>query len=489
MTGAGWIAFGVPGGPFNQLSAAKGIHILGSGPELIYRSVLPQVTVGVGYRTSIIGVNTGTGTIHAEVSLAKSDGTPFQATVDGQSANRADRTIAPLGTLHLTVTSTGAKATGFAKLQSGDALNGIALLQTLTGSTVVSEAGVRLSQSAKHFTVYVDNMNNARTGYTLTNFSTSGAQFDMTLRDKNGATLETAKVTLGQGPGLQLSEFASQRFPATAPAGFEGSIEFNSGSGAPVVSDGPGWYVGASSLRYDNSASDVVTAMPIVANEMATTFYYPHIADGGKYRTNFILLNPSTSATTATLEFFGDEGTPLSLSIGGVQRSTYSVPLPANGVDHFVTDGTAPEAKMGWVRVTSPVPIGGSAIFQRVVDGRIVSEAAVPPAPFAAHFTTHVDTRGSAQSGLAICNPNPFSVAATFNVRDSSGQIVASTTRTLEAFAHVAFLTDVRELEGTLEIQTNGAPLSGVGLRYDNPNGTVFTTMPVITIPSSLRES
>lgn len=39
------------------------------------------------------------------------------------------------------------------------------------------------------------------------------------------------------------------------------------------------------------------------------------------------------------------------------------------------------------------------------------------------------------------------------------------------------------EFDGTLEVVAAGGPLTGVGLRYDNPGGTVFTTLPVFKLP------
>ena len=38
------------------------------------------------------------------------------------------------------------------------------------------------------------------------------------------------------------------------------------------------------------------------------------------------------------------------------------------------------------------------------------------------------------------------------------------------------------EFEGTLEITTNGSSVSGVALRYDNPDSSVFATTPLVPI-------
>ena len=108
--------------------------------------------------------------------------------------------------------------------------------------------------------------------------------------------------------------------------------------------------------------------------------------------------------------------------------------------------------------------------------------------PVASHFTTYVESLGSAESGLAIANCNSLTVTVTFNLRNSAGQIVATTSRTLIPFQHLAqfftqlFPSGFGEFEGTLELVST-APVSGVALRYDNEAQNVFATLPVIVIP------
>jgi sugar lactone lactonase YvrE len=529
MTGAGWIEIARRGCPTGcgsnvitgafLLNADKGIRVLGSGPTLTYKVTFPQIAVGGGYRTSIIGVNTGSRNIDAELSVSKNDpggcrcGVPLAVNIDGVSNSTFTRRVSAMGTVRLDAMSTEGVTAGYASILSNEELNGVALFQAMNGNSITSEAGVGLSTSTDHFTVYIDNTNDAQTGYAIVNPSRvaeepaiaiaqfSGAQINMTLRDKNGATLETTSFNLGRGQ--HLAEFASQRFPSRVVPGFEGSIEFFVNSSLSILR--------AVALRYDNAAQDVFTTIPVVSidpdpNEVtasdpthrqiprsvATTLYYPQVVDGGTYRTNFILVNPSDTATTATMSFFADDGTPLSLPIDGTPRTSLAVPLGARAVARVITDGTSSGIKAGWARVTTPPAlywksIGGSAIFQ-TVDGRITSEAGVSSSPLASHFMTYVDSRGFAQSGVAVSNPNNTSVNVTFNLRDTSGTVVGSATKTLPAMGHTAqFFTQLfpqgfDEFEGTLELLTNGASISGVALRYDNPNLSVFATMPLIPI-------
>jgi hypothetical protein len=79
-------------------------------------------------------------------------------------------------------------------------------------------------------------------------------------------------------------------------------------------------------------------------------------------------------------------------------------------------------------------------------------------------------------------------VTVTLNLRDTSGQVAATTTVPLPPLGHVAkfftqwFPSGYAEFEGTLEIVSTGA-VSAVALRYDNSQQNVFATLPVIVIP------
>jgi hypothetical protein len=165
--------------------------------------------------------------------------------------------------------------------------------------------------------------------------------------------------------------------------------------------------------------------------------------------------------------------------------------LSARGVAHLITDGTSARINVGWVRLTCPVAIGGSSIFQTISGTRISSEAGVSSSPLAAHLTTYVESLGYAASGLAICNPNSGQVTVTLNLRNSSGQTVATTRFSLPPLGHVAkffsgpgqwFPNGFDQFQGTLEVIATGQ-VGAVALRYDNSDASVFATLPVVIIP------
>jgi sugar lactone lactonase YvrE len=526
IAGDGWVAFGrseLQGRGF-QFNANKGMAVVGEGPVIPFVSLFPQIAVGGAYNTSIIAINPTATPVNAITSLVQSGPgcynvmtgcpqplpPPLQVSVGQEFASAFARTIPAMGVMRLDATSAAALSAGYARLHSDEAaVHGIALYQAMSGNVIASEAGVGLSDPTFHFTVYIDNTNGAQTGYAMVNPKPEGIEppatngipggwrtLTLTLRDKIGTVLGKQSVTLA--PGEHRAEFASQRFPDTVVPGFEGSIEIQTGTFLDPIQ--------AVALRYDNAAEDVFTTVPVTVNTedpttrgilydtpfvpvaRSTKLHFPQIADGGTYQTDFILINTTDQVTTVTLQFFADDGTPLSLPIGGAPKTSLPVALPPRAVAHVVSDGTSSSIKAGWALATAPVyGVGGSAIFQTVVNGRITSEAGVSASPLAPHFFSYADSTNSAQSGVAICNPNNNSVTFTLNLRDASGQLLGSTTRTLAPQGHMAafvgaLFSGFSGADGVLEVVTNGLQLSVIALRYDNPGGTVFATTPVMAI-------
>ncbi len=454
-------------------------------------AVFPQMAVGGDpggeYRTSIIGVNTGAQPAIVNVSLAGDTGAPLNVSASGKTGSEFQFVLAPGATTRLETTAPSSPApgtSGYAKFQSSAPVSGSALFKVMNGSRVLSEAGVGLSRPTRKFTVYIDDQNDARSGYAIANSGLSTANVTLALRDRNGNVIRgPVPLDTPLAAGQHVAEFAFQRF-AEVVAGFEGSIEFNSDQNVAAVA-----------LRYDNwsiPSASVFSTIPVLVDEAATTLYFPQVADGGGYRSNIILVNPGTTDTSVMLDFFDKDGKPLALSIEGSQRTSYSVPVVrAKGAFRLVTDGAFSTPNVGWVKVTAQQPIGGSAIFQTVAGTLISSEAGVASSPLASHFTAYVSSLENAQSGLAICNPNNGPVTVTLKLRDTMGNLVETRQLSLTPGGHVAsffsgqgqwFPAGFEEFEGTLEVVADGGPVSAVGVRYDNANSTVFATIPVIVI-------
>jgi uncharacterized delta-60 repeat protein len=444
--------------------------------------VFAQIAAGGSYQTVLTGINTRQTTADILVSLIKSDGTRF-LTPQGTPSEPVQFNIPPMGTARLPVTLPSDTVVGYGVFSGKMQIDGTALFKSIQGNHILSEAGVGLSKPTRDFTVYIDNTDNSSSGYAVANSGNTPATLKLTLRNNFGSVRERATITLP--PGQHFAEFANQRFPLTAPAGFEGSIEFTSDQNVAAVA-----------LRYDNMnlnvTSQVFSTIPVLVDEASTTLFFPQVADGAGYRTNFILINPlDIQATSVRLEFYQSDGTPLSLPIGGVPHTSFDLALDARGVARFLTDGTATELRVGWVKVTSRTTLLGSSIFQIRTSGRIISEAGVGTSPLTQHFVTYVENVNSAWSGLAICNPNDMPATLTLNLRRSTGGIFATATEVLPAGGHLAkfftyptpspWFSFTGEFEGVLEVIAS-QPVSAVALRYDNLEHDVFATLPVVII-------
>lgn len=441
-----------------------------------FTRVFSQIASGGNYRTTLTGINTGQAATDVSVALVKSDGTPFPAAA---SAAAKPLHLESMGTARLQVGAAGEVAAGYALFSSNSQVDGTALFQSLQGEKILSEAGVGLSKPARNFTVYIDNTDVAVSGYAVANTGNTPAALDLTLRDNRGMVVDHARISLP--PKQHIAEFAYQRFPQTAPSGFEGSIEFKSDR-----------YVAAVALRYDSVsqlvAPQVFSTIPVLVDEAATTLYFPQVADGAGYRTNFILVNPQDTAAVATLQFYRSDGTPLSLAFGGTPRTSIAVTLNARGVARLLTDGISGDLSVGWVKVSSSLAMLGSAIFQTREGGRIRSEAGVSSSPPMRHFSAYVESLGSAWSGVAICNPNAEAAAVTLTLRRANGEVASTKTITLPPGGHTAkFFTDAAwfpeatDFEGSLEVRST-QPVSAVALRYDNLLHDVFATLPVLIL-------
>jgi hypothetical protein len=355
-------------------------------------------------------------------------------------------------------------------------LSGAVIFKDMNGDTISSEAGVGLSKPASRFTVFIDNTGTANSGYAVANFGGHPADITMTLRDKTGTAVASKNLSLPAGG--QLAKFAAEpdQFGSKAAVGFEGTIEFDSNVNLAAVA-----------LRFNNREQDVFTTVPVLQDEFDTALYFPQIADGNGYRTDFILINTSANSATARIEFFDDDGNRMMLPFNGVPAASVDLPVPSFGTGRVQTDGTSAETRGGWARVKSPSPLGGSAIVQTTDGERMTSEAGVAASPLSIHFSVYVESLGSTESGLAICNPTATPVTVTLRLRDSLGLNAGSTVFTLLPFEHAArflaqWFPDSEEFQGTLEIVAT-APVSAVALRFDNPQHNVFATLPVLVAP------
>ncbi len=521
MDGAGWVTFGnkeFVGRELN-LQATKFLMPIGAGPAMPYRAFLPYLPAGANVRTSVFTVNAGsapaTATLTFQQPTVEFAGTgtcrgacfaEWPVTVDGTSSASIARDVPGRGVGTVTA-STTSSTTGYAWLEAASHVAGVALVQSLSGGSVASQAAWTPVQPADHVTIPVDNRNGARTAYVIANPHPGGTEpngpsgaadgwsvtFTMTLRNKAGAVVDEQRVYTPTG--LRRHEYASDRF-AAAGDGFEGTIEVD------TVRNGLTKFT-AVAIRHTGTS---ISAAPTFLNEDVPTriaglginsVYYgpggstltlPAIADGGGYQSSLVLWNPGDAAVTATVELFDASGNPISVPIAGTPRVSAAVSLPARGVETLTTPGTDGSTAWASVRVTSASQVRAAAFLRTTTNGVVVSEALVPAAPGLRKSAVFVTNTGDTRSGFALSNASDAVAVATFRLRNSEGQLAGELAMNVPARGRLAQLvTDLfpgaSGFEGSLEVDAGTGALSVIGLRYDSADSTVFTTIPAVHLP------
>ena len=159
----------------------------------------------------------------------------------------------------------------------------------------------------------------------------TNAAATLTLRDASGQVVETKSFSLAaHGHSAQ---YINELFP-NRPAGLQGSLGFES--------DQP---LAAITLRevLNGRGEPMYTTLPVVnpANVNLQDAVFPHIAVGGGYTTQVVLLNPTANVASGTLVLRAQNGTPLTVDVGNSSASSIPYSIPANGTYQVVLDRAA----------------------------------------------------------------------------------------------------------------------------------------------------
>jgi len=184
----------------------------------------------------------------------------------------------------------------------------------------VSEAGVPAMSTGSTFRLYVEAsgffsasaVGSIQTGVAIANASPNPATVTFELNTLDGvSTGLTGSLTIpGNG---QVARFIGEIPGLTAlPLPLQGVLRVSSSTSAGIS------VVGLRG-RYNERGDFLITTTPPSNEAVAastTELFYPHIADGGGYTTQFVLFNGSTDqSSSGIIHFFTQSGQSFSLSI------------------------------------------------------------------------------------------------------------------------------------------------------------------------------
>ena len=391
-----------------------------------------------------------------------------------------------------TTDGTGELSAGHATIEpttGSTAPSGVAIFGFRTGGVLVSEAGVPDSPPITSGRIYVEVGPTAavNTGLAIANSNAQSITITFVLIDLTGGVIKTGSRTIN--PRSQVAEFVTEQ-PYLSGNGFQGTLTFT--SSLPV---------GVIALRsLVNERSDfLITTLPVIDLSQAAslgTQVIPHFAVGDGWTTQILLVNPTDSAQTGTVQFFGPgsastPGAATTVSVDGASGSSVAYSVAARSSRKLVVTPAASGLTYGSVRIVpanaGPVPTP-LVIFGYKPGAFTLSEAGVPVITGTA-FRMYVEASAAPVilSGVAASNNTNAPVTATLQLLTLAGASVGtSTTRTIPANGQiVGYLSDFfpnlpQPFKGLLRLSVSSGAVSVVALRqrYNERGDYLITTTP-----------
>jgi hypothetical protein len=400
-----------------------------------------------------------------------------------------DETLGAGGTLVVDTTGPASQTseTGSAQLLTSGDFGGFAILTyTPTGQAAVVPLETRKASS---YLLPFDNTGAVSTGVAIANLATAAAKVNVVVRNDAGAQIGTGSIVLAaQGHNSFMLADSTYGFPAAAAV--RGTVEFDTPLGGQIS------VLGLRANTIPNSSGFALTSLPVLAGIGTGGGAMAHIAAGAGWQTTFTLVNTGATKATASLSFFGDQGSAVSLPLSFPQIGSTSTAnnvnqsIPAGGsLIVVVQDAGGAISTTGSAVLTTTGNVGGFAVLRYNPTGQ---EAAVQlQAVNAPSYILAFDNTGGLSTGLAIANLAAQAASVNVIIRDDTGAQIGTGSISLPAQGHTSFmLTDTSSggwavtagVRGTVEFDTpSGGRIAPLGLRAASiSGGFTITTIPVM---------
>jgi trimeric autotransporter adhesin len=270
----------------------------------------PQFADGGGYTMSLVLMNTSSQTETGTLQILDNNGAPMIVHQDeGITSDSFQYSIPAGGAYHFQSDGLSSAPSGWARIlpdNSSMTPVGSGVFGYNPAGILVSESGIPSSAPTTHARVYVDRSGNHNVGIAIANVGSAAANITITSYQTDGVTnVGSNKGPLSLAPYGHDAEFADQLIEGL-PTGYRGVLDISSTTPFAALT--------VRSLT--NERGDfLMTTFPIAdANQTAPTpVVFPHVADGGGYVTEFILISAGTAAST-TPGFYNEAGAPADFS-------------------------------------------------------------------------------------------------------------------------------------------------------------------------------
>src|SRR3989449_668583 len=215
---------------------------------------------------------------------------------------------------------------------------------------------------------------------------------------------------------------------------------------------------------------------------------FAQIASGAGWKTTIVLVNLSSIAVSARVNFYGDSGNPLILPLvladgSGTASSSIDLSMQARGSAVLQSEASTSSVSLGWAEIEASGPLNGYAIFRQRLPGLPDSEATTPLETIASSsMAFFFDNVAGFQTGIAVVNLSASETTVTAVFRDENGLQLGSSQFSIPRSGHSSFFLNSRfptiaNRRGIVEFQ-NQSGITGVGLRF-SPSLS-FTSVPAI---------
>lgn len=378
---------------------------------------------------------------------------------------------------------------GYAKIVPGSGQTtpaGVAIFgYNPSGTALVTEAGVPASPLLKNGRIYAEVSSGGFAGpgtdigLAMANSGTSDAVISFTYTNSSGVDVGGNTYTLSAGK--QSAVFLDQA-PWNVPLGFQGSFTFTSTAPISVV---------ALQLYQNARSEDLITTLPVidldtgVFTPSTTPAVLPQFADGAAWTTSVLLVNPTDSTISGTIQFRDPSGNILSMATNSQTATSFAYTIPRRSSYKLVTAGTSNPPSPGAPQtgsVTVTPSAGGTtpvslAVFSLSNGTTIVTQAGVTSS-LSTSFRTYVEANaqlgavGSYMTGVAVANASSAAGTITLDLFTPDGNPTAySATLPITANGQFApllttvFPTLTLPFQGVLRIRTSTSAISVVALR------------------------
>jgi hypothetical protein len=469
----------VPGGD----SALQWFEIGPATPTTVsFVGSMPHIATEENWTTSFTFVNKGATTpVNTTLLAYDNNGNPLLLPLIVPPATTAITTTSLNSTIAgdaaLDIQSSGPAnvpvLVGAAQLAANGPADGFAIFHRISDG---QEAVVPLEmRNASSYLLPFDNTGGMQLGVAMENLSAQPANITVILRDDTGAQIGTGSVSLVGN--AHTSFVMATQFPATA--NLRGTAEFDTPTGGRISLLG---------IRFPPTGG--LTTIPVLANVGSTGGYFAHVASGNGWTTTFVLVNAGTSGAAVNLNFFDDNGNPLSLPISYPQIG----PAISNATSVNTGMGVGSTLLIQSTGVDADPLLTGSAQLsvQGTVGGFVIfgyengNEAVVPlQTGNAGGYIIAFDNTNSTGTGIAVSNNSQqqANVAAIF--RDNTGAQIGSTMLQIPANGHKSIVLQSQfpvtaNIQGTVEFDAPiGVQIGAVGIRTPLVAHT-FTTLPAL---------